>query len=127
VHFSGVDAIHLQWYNYARQREIAFVDLKGRRIKQMKGISAIDLNNGDMIIKYGDDYVHCYNGWQLCINQILLDIKTYRQEGDTSYWDGNDPELIDIFESWNPRQILVEDEVDDHIAKYLQWHMDWSE
>ena len=84
-----------------------------------KEICGIDLSNGNLVIKYGDDYVHCYEGWLGCLSQILYDIVTYyAEDGDTSDWDGNEIELADIFENWPPKQILIGDEVLSHIIDY---------
>ena len=77
-----------------------------------KEISGIDLSNGNLVIKYGDDYVHCYEGWLGCLSQILYDIVTYyAEDGDTSDWDGNEIELLDEFDNCKPKDLLDSDEL----------------
>lgn len=75
-----------------------------------KEIYGIELNNGALIVKYGDDYAYCYDSAYYCRDQILTDIATFQAEGDISYWDGNDPSLLGLFEECTAKEILdVED------------------
>ena len=76
------------------------------RLSKADDVKATVLNNGDIIVKYGGDYVHCYHGGVYCVDQILADIDEYEQTMDTSDWDGNEPELISIIEGDTYDEIL---------------------
>lgn len=53
-----------------------------------KNIEMLDLNNGDVFIKFGADYAHCYFKGNL--EQITEDINSFESDSDTSSWDNNE-------------------------------------
>lgn len=55
-----------------------------------KEITIIDLRNGDVFIKFGEDYAHTY--WKGDANQIMDDINGFIDEPDTESWDNNEIE-----------------------------------
>lgn len=63
-----------------------------------KEIWGIELNNGAMVVKYGDKYAHYYDSAYYCSDQIFSDIQSFQVDPDTSYWDGNDPYLLRLFD-----------------------------
>lgn len=78
-----------------------------------KEILGIELNNGALVVRYGDEYVHYYDSAYYCRDQILTDILDYQLNSDTSYWDGNDPYLFRLFGGDRVSVILdVEDILD---------------
>lgn len=78
-----------------------------------KEICGIELSNGALIVKYGDNYVHYYDSAYYCRDQIFSDILDFQSNHETSYWAGNDPYLFRYFDGYFDSRILdVEDILD---------------
>lgn len=56
----------------------------------MKDITILDLNNGCIFIKFGDEYAHIYE--KSNTTQILEDLKAWEAEHDCGSWDNNELE-----------------------------------
>lgn len=76
-----------------------------------KEIFGVELNNGALIVKYGDNYVHYYDSAYYCSDQIYTDILDFQANQDTSYWDGNDPYLFRYFDGRCASKILDVDDI----------------
>ena len=72
----------------------------------MKDITILDLNNGSIFIKFGDEYAHIYE--KSNTTQILEDLKAWESEHDCGSWDNN--ELENWEQCYNETEKLDYDE-----------------
>lgn len=76
-----------------------------------KEIWAIDMHNGELLVKFGDVFVHGYDFDDP--DHILTDINSYFRGSDPSRWDNNEMEASHYFEEVDCCEILDLEEIYD--------------
>lgn len=73
-----------------------------------RDITIIDMRNGDVFIKFGEEYAHIYfKGYK---DQIKEDICAYEKGEDTSLWDNNEIEhWEECYESDTTDELTIEE------------------
>lgn len=54
----------------------------------MKKILILDMNNGDVFLKFGDEYAHIYTK-NNDVNSIVEDVNNYMNGESAELWDNN--------------------------------------
>lgn len=61
-------------------------------MKNINDISAYDVNNGDVVVSFGDTYVHSYDK-DTQSEQLADDLQAYFDGSNTANWDNNELEI----------------------------------
>lgn len=88
----------------------------------------LDLNNGDVMIKFGSDYAHFYR--KSHIQQIKEDINSFESDSDTTSWDNNEIEYWVQYSSKCPEisySDLLTEGKEDFLETIKSWLLDNEE
>lgn len=82
-------------------------------------VTAIDMNNGEFLVKFGGKYAHFYDKYDP--EHILEDIEAYYNGSDVSRWDNNDISSWEhCYEEASSCDILSLDELKEELAAYAE-------